>query len=82
MHPRGAGSAGATVAAVLVLARVASGAESVPETRRVTLPDGASVALTLAGSGPPLVFVHGWSCNREHWREQIPVFASPKGSRA
>jgi pimeloyl-ACP methyl ester carboxylesterase len=29
-----------------------------------------------AGSGdPPVLFVHGWTCNRTNWRDQIPHFA-------
>jgi pimeloyl-ACP methyl ester carboxylesterase len=29
------------------------------------------------GDGTPaLVFVHGWSCDRRYWREQLPFFAS------
>ncbi len=28
-----------------------------------------------AGGTPTLVFLHGWSCNRTHWKEQLPVFA-------
>src|SRR5690348_10490166 len=37
-----------------------------------------SVALryTEAGAGdPPILFVHGWTCNRDNWRDQIPHFA-------
>ena len=28
-----------------------------------------------AGGAPPLVFVHGWSCDRTYWRHQIDDFA-------
>jgi pimeloyl-ACP methyl ester carboxylesterase len=28
-----------------------------------------------AGGAPPLVFVHGWSCDRSYWRHQIDHFA-------
>jgi pimeloyl-ACP methyl ester carboxylesterase len=57
-------------------AATATANEDGADTRHVTLPDGAIVALDLAGSGPPLVFIHGWSCNRQHWRGQMPVFAA------
>ena len=63
-------------AAILLLAHAAIAAEDGAAARRVTLDDGAEVALTVQGSGPPLVFIHGWACNRNHWREQIPVFAA------
>jgi pimeloyl-ACP methyl ester carboxylesterase len=62
--------------AILSLAGAATAAEDSAAARRVTLDDGAEVALTVQGSGPPLVFIHGWACNRNHWREQIPVFAA------
>jgi pimeloyl-ACP methyl ester carboxylesterase len=63
----------AAAAAVALLACAAYGSEDAATS--VRLPDGAVVALTVEGSGPPLVFIHGWACNRTHWREQIPVFA-------
>jgi pimeloyl-ACP methyl ester carboxylesterase len=29
-----------------------------------------------AGAGdPPILFVHGWTCNHTHWRDQVPHFA-------
>ena len=64
------------LAAVLLLGQSATAAEDGAAVRRVTLADGAEVALTIEGSGPPLVFVHGWACNRDHWRERVPVFAA------
>jgi pimeloyl-ACP methyl ester carboxylesterase len=38
--------------------------------------DGVRIAWTLRGGGsPPLVFVHGWSCDQAYWREQVDYFA-------
>lgn len=35
-------------------------------------PDGVAIAYETHGSGAPaLVFVHGWSCDRRYWREQL-----------
>jgi pimeloyl-ACP methyl ester carboxylesterase len=67
---------GGLVAAIVLLAPPVGAVEDGAGARRVTLADGAEVALTAQGSGPPLVFIHGWACNREHWKEQIPVFAA------
>jgi para-nitrobenzyl esterase len=44
------------------------------DVHRLALPDGVSIAYTVEGSGAPLVFLHGWSCDRTYWREQLPVF--------
>jgi pimeloyl-ACP methyl ester carboxylesterase len=42
----------------------------------VVSPDGISIAYELHGAeGRPLVFVHGWSCDRSYWREQAEHFA-------
>jgi pimeloyl-ACP methyl ester carboxylesterase len=37
--------------------------------------DGIEIRYEVAGSGSPaIVFVHGWSCDRTYWREQMTVF--------
>lgn len=37
--------------------------------------DGTHVQYRVYGQGEPvLVFIHGWSCDSNYWREQIPVF--------
>lgn len=39
--------------------------------------DGARVHYKSAGKGrEALVFVHGWTCNLEFWRMQVPAFAA------
>jgi pimeloyl-ACP methyl ester carboxylesterase len=43
--------------------------------RLAIAPDGAHVQYRVYGSGEPaLVFIHGWSCDSNYWREQVPVF--------
>jgi pimeloyl-ACP methyl ester carboxylesterase len=38
--------------------------------------DGMPIAYEAHGAGEPtFVFVHGWSCDRSYWREQISCFA-------
>jgi pimeloyl-ACP methyl ester carboxylesterase len=38
-------------------------------------PDGVHVQYRVYGSGEPaLVFIHGWSCDSNYWREQIAEF--------
>lgn len=38
-------------------------------------PDGVHVQYRVYGEGEPaLVFIHGWSCDSNYWREQVPVF--------
>ena len=39
------------------------------------------IALTVHGSGPLVVFLHGIGGNRHHWNEQLPVFATRSGWR-
>ena len=43
---------------------------------RISLaPDGVHVQYRVYGKGEPtLVFIHGWSCDSNYWREQVPVF--------
>ena len=46
------------------------------DTGTVRAPDGVPIAFQTAGEGPPaVVFVHGWSCDRSYWREQLDDFA-------
>jgi pimeloyl-ACP methyl ester carboxylesterase len=42
----------------------------------VLSPDGVDIRYEVTGTGePPLVFVHGWSCDRSYWRGQVGHFA-------
>lgn len=38
--------------------------------------DGASIYYEVAGEGPPLVFVHGYSLDRRMWDDQFEFFAA------
>jgi pimeloyl-ACP methyl ester carboxylesterase len=45
-------------------------------TGTATHPDGTPIAYESRGEGTPaLVFVHGWSCDRSYWNEQLPAFS-------
>jgi pimeloyl-ACP methyl ester carboxylesterase len=56
--------------AALVLSVLAASAGSVKSA------DGVEIRYQVEGSGsPPIVFVHGWSCDRTYWRAQIEHFA-------
>ena len=45
-------------------------------TSTVTTNDGISISYNVYGSGlTTLVFVHGWSCDKSYWREQITPFS-------
>ena len=38
-------------------------------------PDGVHVQYRVYGNGEPaLIFIHGWSCDSNYWREQVPAF--------
>ena len=38
--------------------------------------DGVRISYDVGGKGEPvLVFVHGWSCSREYWKEQVGHFS-------
>jgi pimeloyl-ACP methyl ester carboxylesterase len=37
--------------------------------------DGLTIHSSSVGSGPTLVFVHGWTCDSSSWAQQVPVFA-------
>ncbi|MGI9264384.1 MAG: alpha/beta fold hydrolase [Gammaproteobacteria bacterium] len=51
----------------------AAGSESI---HTATGAGGVPITYGVAGTGDTaLVFVHGWSCDRSYWREQVPVFA-------
>ena len=48
-------------------------AEGAP--RIAIAPDGTHVQYHVYGTGEPaLVFIHGWSCDSNYWREQVPEF--------
>ena len=37
--------------------------------------DGLSINSASVGSGPTIVFVHGWTCDSSSWESQVPVFS-------
>ncbi len=42
-----------------------------------TSPDGIELRYATTGAGSPaIVFVHGWSCDRTYWREQMDAFGA------
>src|SRR5688572_21973184 len=51
-------------------------AEPVEGAARIAIaPDGVHVQYRVYGTGEPaLVFIHGWSCDSNYWREQLPAF--------
>jgi pimeloyl-ACP methyl ester carboxylesterase len=54
----------------------ALGASQKPDSAFTTSPDGVRIAYSDGGAGaPPLVFVHGWSCDRRYWDWQLRGFA-------
>src|SRR5678815_2468104 len=59
------------------LATESADAQPVRDTAEVvTSADGIRIAFEVHGEGAPaLVFVHGWSCNRSYWREQLQPFS-------
>ncbi len=38
--------------------------------------DGVLIRFEVEGEGPPLVFVHGWSCDRSYFAGQVPAFSN------
>lgn len=49
---------------------------AVAETRVTDAPDGVRIAYDRWGqSGPALVYIHGWCCNRRYWRHQPELMA-------
>ncbi len=59
--------------AATAAAKEAGPGEGAP--RIAIAPDGVHVQYHVYGSGEPtLVFIHGWSCDSNYWREQVPVF--------
>jgi len=51
-------------------------AESPEGTPRIAIaPDGVHVQFRVYGNAEPaLVFIHGWSCDSNYWREQVAAF--------
>jgi pimeloyl-ACP methyl ester carboxylesterase len=37
--------------------------------------DGAAVHWTSTGSGPAIIFVHGWTCDESSWQGQVPALS-------
>jgi pimeloyl-ACP methyl ester carboxylesterase len=85
--PTLAGGAPRVLAAGLLLTLAACGGTDTPSGSELAAADsargttaspvdGLSIAWESVGTGPvALVFVHGWQCDRQYWREQLAHFA-------
>lgn len=61
---------------ILATVLLAAGCGPSVRTGEVRAPDGVPIAYEAHGDGDvALVFVHGWSCDRSYWREQVDAFA-------
>ena len=61
---------------VLVLLALVLAGCSGDDENQVRSFDGVKISYDVQGKGEPvLVFVHGWSCSREYWKEQVAHFA-------
>ena len=50
----------------------------IPQSQSVLSKDGVEIVYDAVGNGEPtLVFVHGWSCDKSYWNDQVKTF-SPK----
>ena len=70
--------------AALLLASCTPAGERQVEWSTGTFPsiDGVPISYQAAGEGPvSVVFVHGWTCDRSYWREQLDHFAGLSGVR-
>ena len=48
-----------------------------PIIETATAPDGVPIRYEVAGEGkPPIVFVHGWCCDRSYWAAQMRAFSA------
>ncbi len=66
-----------TVRLVFALLLIGLGSSSIhgQEVDSIQAVDGVRISYSSEGSGElALVFVHGWTCDRTHWRFQVPEF--------
>ena len=61
---------------MLLLSFGCSSKKQVGIVKNVDSSDGVRISYKLySGKEPSLIFIHGWSCDRNYWREQIPYFS-------
>lgn len=71
MNARRLVGAAAIAAAVVFFPTVASAQARTGIVRVI----GGTIPYEIQGSGPPVVFIHGWTQNMSIWDEQVPAFA-------
>jgi pimeloyl-ACP methyl ester carboxylesterase len=59
----------------LILALAALFAFTAPLHAAEVQVEGLKVHYTVQGSGPAVLFVHGWTCDETSWRLQVPFFS-------
>ena len=69
------------ILALLITSCMPDGSQG-PEQGSVLSADQTEIMYTLYGEGKTaLVFVHGWCCDQEYWREQVDTFAREWAAR-
>jgi pimeloyl-ACP methyl ester carboxylesterase len=63
-------------AVALVFALLSAGCNSSDEIRTVQSADGTPIVFEVRGRGPAVVLVHGWSCDRSYWKDQVALFSA------
>lgn len=59
----------------IMFALICAGCNSSDEIRTVQSSDGTPIIYEVRGRGPAVVLVHGWSCDRSYWKDQLTLFS-------
>ncbi len=63
------------LALALICISINGGPKDGPDIDSIRAEDGVSISFASEGHGEPtIVFIHGWTCDRTHWRFQVPEF--------
>jgi pimeloyl-ACP methyl ester carboxylesterase len=60
---------------ILFFSLIVSTTLAVPAFGATTKVDGLNVHFTVHGSGPTIMFIHGWTCDESSWAYQVPAFS-------
>ena len=61
---------------MIIISFITTQCNTTGKTKKIKSADSTEISFKVDGDGEiPLIFVHGWCCDKTYWKNQIPEFS-------